>query len=551
MQVIRHDYYAQRAQSTQLKQYEIIADRGTISMQDGDSTIPLVLNQKLYTVYADPTLVKKPDEVALKIAADLKLSEQEVRSKITRADTRYVILAKKVSAEDKDALLKHKLAGIGAQEQTYRVYPQGEMAAQVLGFVNDNGEGVYGIEQAFNNNFSGENGELRAVTDVKGVPLAANKNNVLREAKSGTDISLTLDVGMQKQVERIVKAHTESSRAESASAMIMDANTGAIKAMANYPSYDPAKYSEVENAELFNNPAVSKPIEVGSIMKTLTVAAGIDSGAVTENTSYADPGVYEIDEAKITNVGNGNGAATRNLYDLLSRSLNTGATYVLMQMGGGEVNKKARDTWYGYMTDKFRLGAETGIEQGFEAEGYIPSPENTGSGINITYANTSFGQAMTATPIQMSAAFAAAINGGTYYKPHLVQSTTDYQGKTTATEPQVVASNVVRSDVSASLQKMLVYSVQNHAFRPQFDQNRYSVGGKTGTAEIALPGGGYSTTEFNGTYLGFVGGNSPQYVVCVFMIKPKIAGYAGSAAAQPMFGDIAHMLINNSYVQPK
>lgn len=553
MQVIRYDYYQNRALATQLKQYEIPAERGIIKAQNGDSTVALVLNQTLYTIYVDPTLVKAKDvqTVATNVATDLGVDRAKVLERITEKDTRYAIIAKKVAADKKELVLKHKYAGIGAQEQSYRTYPQGTMAAQLLGIVDDSGTGRYGLEQATNKELTGKAGQLKAVTDIKGVPLAANRDNILIAPTAGQDITLTVDIGMQKQLETILAGRATSYKSPLASAVIMDAETGAVKAMANYPSYDPGNSGAVEDSTLFNNAAVSHPIEVGSIMKTLTVAAGLDSGAVKENVSYYDPASYTVDEFKITNIEEDGGPGTKNLYDLLNLSLNTGATWLLMQMGGGEINEKARNTWHTYLSDHFRLGKETGIEQGYEDPGVVPSPKENNAGIDLTYANTAFGQAMTATPLQMAAAFSSVVNGGTYYQPHLIAATTDSKGKTTNIEPKVLAKNVVKPEVGTALSKMLQYAVDNHYFAKKFDQSRYMVGGKTGTAEVALPTGGYSKNEFNGTYLGFVGGSKPKYVICVFVTKPKVPGYAGSGAAQPIFGDLAHMLINGSYVTPK
>ncbi|HYH36526.1 MAG TPA: penicillin-binding transpeptidase domain-containing protein, partial [Candidatus Saccharimonadales bacterium] len=360
-----------------------------------------------------------------------------------------------------------------------------------------------------------------------------------------------IDLAMQQQMETILAKGVKSTKASGASALIMDPYTGAVKAMANVPTYDPSKYFEVENADVFQNRAVSHPIEVGSSMKTLTTAAALDKGVIKANTSYYDPASWVVDGFRITNIEEDGGAGTRNIAQLLNLSLNTGATWELMQMGGGQINSKARETWYDYLTNRYRFGRLTGIEQGYEQAGYIPKPENNGAGINLTYANMSFGQALTATPIQMGAAMSAVLNGGTYYQPYLVDKRENANGKTIVTKPKVLASNVVNPKVSQEMVPLMQYVVQNHTFTPQFDQNEFVVGGKTGTAQIAKPGGGYYEDRFNGTYVGFVGGEKVQYVIVVFVDKPTNGGYAGSAAAQPIFGSLAHMLINDSYVTPK
>jgi stage V sporulation protein D (sporulation-specific penicillin-binding protein) len=407
------------------------------------------------------------------------------------------------------------------------------------------------LEQALDPKLKGTPGELKAITDASGVPLAASKDNLRTAPKDGQKVVLTLDLAMQQQLESILADGVKKTRAEAASALIMDPYTGAVKAMANVPTFDPAQYFKVEDGAVFQNNAVSHPIEVGSTMKTLTTAAALDQKVINPNTSYYDPASWVVDGFRITNIEEDGGAGTRNLYQLLNLSLNTGATWELMQMGGGQINTKARESWHDYLVNHYRFGRATGIEQGYEADGIVPEPKDNGAGINLTYANTSFGQAMTATPIQMGSALSAVVNGGTYYQPHLVDKTEDAGGNVYRVKPKVVKRGAVSSATSQALIPMMQYVVENHSFSPQFDQKQFVVGGKTGTAQIAKPGGGYYDDKFNGTYIGFVGGAKPQYVIVVFMIKPKIGGYAGSAAAQPVFGSLAHMLINNSYVSPR
>jgi cell division protein FtsI/penicillin-binding protein 2 len=553
VQVIRYEHYRASALSDQLKQYEIPAPRGTIYAYDGDKQVPIVLNQKLYTVYADPTYIKDPAKVAGSLAGVMGGKAADYEEKMRDKSLRYVILAKKVTKEQKEKLLSFKYPGLGAQEQAYRTYPQGSLAAQLLGFVSEDGKGKYGVEQALEGNLLGTPGELKAITDVQGVPLAASGSNVQSAPVPGKDLTLTLDIGIQKQVERLLEKGVKADKAVSGSAVVMDVRNGAIKAMANYPSYDPAKYFEVENGELFNNDAVSHPIEVGSIMKSLTTAAALNQGVVKPNTTYFDPAHYIVDEFRITNIEEDGGPGTRSIAQILDLSLNTGAVWELMQMGGGQLNERGRNVWYDYMANRFMFGKPTGVEQGYEAGGFVPEPADNGAAINLTYANTSFGQAMTATTVQVAAAMSAVLNGGTYYKPQLVAATTGTDGKTEQHKPEIVKDGVVSGETSKAMVPLLQYVVDNHNIRPAFDQSRYVVGGKTGTAQIAKPDGGYYENEFNGTYLGFVGGEQPDYVIAVFINKPQVGRgqYAGTAAAQPVFADIGHMLINNGHVMPK
>jgi cell division protein FtsI/penicillin-binding protein 2 len=551
LQIIRYGHYKNAALSDQLKQYDIPATRGTILAYQGDTPVPIVLNQKLYTLYADPAYTKDATKESADVARIIGGNAADYAKSMQVKGSRYEILARKVTEDQNKKILALKYPGLGTTEQDYRTYPQGSLAAQLLGFVNDDGKGVYGIEQAMNQELKGTDGELKAITDVRGVPLAASPGNIEKPAEAGKNLALTLDIPMQKQLETVLQADVQKAKAEGGSALIMDVGSGAVKAMANFPTYDPAHYSDVSDASVFTNGAVAHAIEVGSVMKPLTTSAALDSHSIRADQTYNDPAKYKVDGFTITNIEEDGPAGVRSIRDILNLSLNTGATWELMQMGGGTINQKARTTWNDYMTNHYLFGQETGIEQGYESSGYVPNPKDNGAGINLTYANTTFGQAMTATPVQMAAALAAVLNGGTYYQPHLIDGAVDGQGNVQHNKPKVLKTNVVSPSVTQSLIPMMQYTVDHHYIVPPFDQSKYVVGGKTGTAQIAKPGGGYYDDQFNGTYTGFVGGAKPQYVIVAFVYKPHNGGYAGTAAAQPVFADLAHMLINDSYVSAK
>lgn len=548
LQVIRHDYYQGAALRGQLKQYEIPAERGVIEAMNGDTTVPIVLNEIRYTLFADPLFIEDAEKSAVKIESIIGGSASEYEEKMQTPDTRYAILAKKLDKNQKKKIEDMELKGIGVREASYRTYPQGTLASQVLGFVNDEGEGKYGLEEALDNELSGSPGYLKAITDARGIPLAANRENMIDEPERGKRVVLTIDIGMQQQLEEVLKDGLKRAKSDSGSAVIMEVHTGAVKGMANYPTYNPSEFSKVEDGEVFNNAAVSAPLEVGSIMKPLTAAAALDMGAVHKHSSYYDPGYYRIGDATVRNVEEVGGAGHKTVQDILRQSLNTGATWLLMQMGGGEINEKARGRWHDYMVNHYGFGAATGIEQGYEAPGSIPDPQE-GYGLNIQYANTAFGQGMTATPLQMAAALSSVINGGTYYQPHLIAKTIDNDGREFIKEPKAVREDVVKPEVGAIIREFMEHTVEVNyrgAYRPA-----YNVGGKTGTAQIADPDGGYYDHKFNGTFLGFVGGNEAQYVIVVRVNDPGIGGYAGSQAAAPIFTDISNMLIDNFGVAPK
>ena len=552
LQVIRHDHYQKAALSSQLKEYEIPPERGVIEAHSGSETVPIVLNQKLYTLYADPVYVKDARQAGDGLARAVGGNAAEYEKLLKLEDTRYVVLAKKLSKEQSEAVNKLELKGVGTREVPYRTYPQGALAAQMLGFVNDEGEGKYGIEQALDQTLRGTPGQLKAITDASGVPLAANEDNVNIEPKAGERVVLTMDVRMQQQLEDALKHGLKRAQSESGSAVIMDAQTGAIRAMANYPSFNPADFAKVTDGSVFSNAAVAEPLEIGSIMKPLTAAAALDLGVIHKDQTYYDPAQYTIDNATVRNIEEDGGAGTRSIRDILQLSLNTGATWLLMQMGGGQINQQARERWYDYMTKHYQLGKPTGVEQGYEAPGVIPDP-NDGFGLNIRYANASFGQGMTATPLQMAGALASVVNGGTYYQPHLVEKTINSEGKEHSDYPKKVRENVVSREVGRTISDMMQYTLEKnrHIYGITQDFSKYRVGGKTGTAEVARPEGGYYENIFNGMFMGFVGGDQAEYVIVVRVNKPKIPGYAGSTAAAPLFIDLATMLIHNFGVSPR
>ncbi len=551
LQVIRHDYYRKLALSSQLKQYEIPADRGVIAAHDGDNVVPIVLNQKLYTLFADPKFIKDPWKVAHKLADTIGGNPADYEKQM-KLETRYAILAKKLSKEQHSKIDALDIKGVGTREASYRTYPEGQLASQLLGFVNEDGVGKYGIEQALNPQLKGVPGELKAITDARGIPLVANKDNIVKAAQSGKRTVLSIDISIQKQLEDILKAGLEHAQSKSGDAVILDPNTGAIVAMASYPTYNPADFSKVSDASAFTSGAVASPLEVGSSMKPLTAAAALDLGAVSKDQSYYDPSSYVIDDFRITNIEEDGGAGTRSVTDIIQYSLNTGATWLLMQMGGGQINPKARTVWHDYMTNHFQFGKQTGVEQGYESGGTVPDP-NKGFGLNLQFANTTFGQGVAITPLQMAAAYASILNGGTYYQPHLVDGYIDASGSLVKKPKVVVKNGVVKPEASTAVRDMLVQSiVRNHTVigMPQIPAG-YMIGGKSGTAQIANPNGGYYLDKFNGTFVGMVGGDKPQYIIATRVNEPKIPGYAGAKAAGPIFVGLTNMLINNGDVVPK
>lgn len=557
VQVIRYGYYKDAALSDQLKQYEIPATRGIIEAHDGNTVVPIVLNQELFTLYADPSLVKDVDTAAAKLAEITNGHASTYAEQMRTEGTRYVVLARKLTSEQSKRILALKIPGVGTQGQDYRTYPQGGLAAQLLGFVGSDGTGQYGLEQDLNKQLRGTPGQVKAVTDVNGVPLPATQGNIQTAPVNGDNIVTTLDLSMQSQMEHILADQYQKTHSKGISAVILDANTGQVKAMANYPTYDPGNYQNVDDPAVFQNGVVANAIEPGSIMKVLTTASALNQGVIQPDSTFYDPAHWLVDGFNITDIEEDGGAREQSIASTLALSLNTGATWMLMQMsqpGGTTINQKGIDAWHDYMVNHYRFGQYTNIEQGYESAGVVPTDDPNAPARGLKFANTTFGQGVQLTALQMAAAVSSVVNGGTYYQPTLIDRIIHPDGSTTVNKPKVLDANVVKPSTSSALLPLMENVVTTYAgegFYYMHFPSDYIVGGKTGTAQIASPKGGYYADRFNGTYTGFVGGDKPQYVIVVYNIEPHVIGYAGSHGGQPVFADLAHMLINDSFVIPK
>jgi len=546
VQIIRHDHYQAQALAEHIKKFEINAPRGLIYMQDGNNTVPVVLNEQRYTIYADPKYVSDPNDTADKLIGLIGGDKVSLKKKLS-SGSRYVVLAKKMTKDQAGRIDALALKGVGKKETTVRAYPQGSLASQLLGFVNDDGVGQYGIEGYLNSQLTGKTGLEKAITDVRGVPLAINNDNILRQAEPGKDITLTIDIGIQKIVEDVLKTGVDRTKSIKGSAIVMEASSGAIKAMANYPTYDPSQYDKVSDQSIFTNATVSMPWEPGSVMKPLLFGAAFTEGTANPDTSYYDPGYVQIDDRRITNSLNW-GAQTMTLHDVINKSLNTGAVFVLKTLGGGEVNEKARITWYNYLSDRYQFGKKTGIEQSGEANGILSGP-NEGYGLNVRYANMAFGQGVTVTPIQLAAAYGSILNGGNYYKPTLV-ATADKDGKIQPFTPKPLANNVISATASAQVKALLQKSLEIN--NKAAVRAGYNLGAKSGTAQEADSKGNYKSGayNYNGAYIGFLGGDNVQYIVMVRLDEPKTSGFASGEAAK-VWAEITNKLIDNLAIKPK
>lgn len=544
LQIVDHRHYLALARASQSHKYEVLPTRGQIYALDGSQTSPLVLNQSLNTLYADPKFITNKDSTALALATAAGGSASNYK-KLLSTDSEYVVLAKKLSKDLSDKVAALHLAGVGLKAENYRLYPEGALASQLLGFVNADGQGQYGVEGYFDTQLAGKPGLLDATTDINGIPIAT-ANNYLKPPVNGDSYVLTIDRNIQAQVEKYLAVGVQAVGAPSGSAIVMDPTTGAIKAMANYPTYDPSNFSTVKDYSVFANSVVSNAFEPGSGFKTFTMAAGLDSGKVTPTTTYNDTGSVVINGYTVKNSEN-RVYGSETMGDVIQRSLNTGVIFVLRSMGA-DVNKitpTSKQAFYSYLTGHFNFGIKTGVEQAGESAGRVNAP----SASDVNYANMSFGQGLTVTMVQMVQGYAVVANGGTLYQPYLVQQVIHPDGSTTTTKPKVLKSHVISAQTAAQTTTML-QGVVDRGTGQATKVPGYKIAGKTGTAQVArADGNGYDPTKNIGSFTGFGPVGNPKFVMMVRINEPKVQGFAESTTV-PVFGQITTWLLRYLAVPP-
>jgi cell division protein FtsI/penicillin-binding protein 2 len=547
LMILQHSFYTALAAGTQEVYNQLFPTRGEVFIQDSRTgeEYPLAINRDYFIVFADTREIKD-DATAEKVAEKLtEVFSYTDEKKLAlyyqlnqRADA-YVPIELKIDEETMDKIKELDLTGIYLRRQSHRYYPEGSLAASVIGFLGktDDGSdtGHYGIEGYWQQELAGSGGFFEGLKSASGfwLPLAGRS---LKSAVDGADLFLTIDRTLQFMACEKLKKAQEEYGATSAALIILDPATGAIRAMCSEPDFDPNSYNKVDSVEVYNNTAIFTPYEPGSIFKPIVMAAAINEGLVGPESTFFDSGSQ--DGLCITPIKNAmeKSYGRQTMTGVLENSINTGMVEAVKKLG----KKKLIE----YL-EKFGFGLATGIELQTETGGSLATlSERQGDQIDCYGATASFGQGITVNPLQMISAFAAIANGGKLMRPYLVEEIRYSDGRHEKIKPKEIRE-VLQKKTALLIGGMLTSVVDNGQGK-NARVDGYYVAGKTGTAQI--PGRGGYTDETNHSFIGFAPADNPKFVMLVKFEKPKRAWADGTAA--PLFADIAKFALQYYQVPP-
>lgn len=490
-------------------------ERGVIYDRNGAI---LAVDRWDYRVAVSPSILSDPEDLADSLAPILQIRRSELLYDM-ESPYMYVVLAPRVSSEVADAIRELEYADeIQLDPLPRRYYPQDRLMCHVLGFVNFDNVGSAGVEGEYQKDLAGEMASAR-------VPISPLREQASVIAREGSDIVLTIDRSVQYVVEKHLKAALAEHGAESGSIIVMDPRTGALLAMAAEPCYSPNEFYDLGEGEDFN-PLVSAVYEPGSVMKLITMAAALDSGAVTPTTTYNDTGAIEVGGHVSYNWDRGAHGVV-DMTTLLARSLNVGAATIATWMGP--------TTFYDYF-QRFGFGHPTNIDIANEAEGLMPLPGDE-LWQESFIATNAYGQALAVTSVQMISAVSALANHGKLMQPYIVSEVHDEFG-VRRHEPTPVGQ-IISETTAAQMTAMATVAVQQEVQEALVQG--YTVAGKTGTAQIA-EAFGYHPTDVIGSFVGWLPADDPEIIIYVKLDRPQSAPW-GSMTAAPVFSKLAEELV--------
>lgn len=510
---VRGGALRQAAHTQQVQEVTVPAPRGTITDTHGTD---LAVSEPASDIAANPHLIRAPQRVADRLAPILGLSAGQLLRDLTKPDTGFVYLVRQLPADRAARVDKLKLAGISSIPSSRRVYPQGWLASQLLGTVGIDGEGLSGLEYADDRLLRGHDGERRLVNDALGQPISLRD---IRPERPGRNLTLTIDATIQDKVEEVLQGVGSMYSPRGATAVVMNPDTGAILALANWPRVDA---NDVAGAPPYAraNRTVMSAYEPGSTFKAFTVAGALSEGLVTPQTSFTLAPQIQVADRTIHDA-EARGTETLTTAQILAQSSNVGAITIGLKLGKVEFNRWVR---------RFGFGRPTGVDLAGEAGGIVPRvSQYSGSSMG----NLPIGQGLAVTPMQMATAYAAIANGGILRTAHIVRSV---DGRPTRL-PR--GHRVISAGTASALRTMLEGVLAAGGTASEVSIPGYKLAGKTGTANKPDPAtGGYSDTKYVASFVGFAPADHPKLLVAVMVDEPKGQIYGGTVAA-PAFQKIA------------
>lgn len=526
LQVVRHDEFVKRAKRQQERTVELAPRRGTIVDRDGR---PLAVTTTVESVFAIPSDIDDPAGVARALAPLVKQPASELRKKLSDAEREFVWIARRVDAETARAVKARSLPGVRLLKESARRYPEGPLGAAVVGYVGTDSQGLGGLEYTWDREVKGRPARVTVLRDAaqrsyairRGAPGGAGRRAT--DEVEGASLRLTLHAGLQHVAERELAAVRADTNARSASAVVLDPETGEVLVMASVPTFDPNRWSDA-SAEARRCRPIADAYEPGSTFKVITAAAAIEAGTIgPEDVIDCGGGTLTIGRTTIREHGRAAWGALP-LVDVLAHSSNVGAAHIGLGLGKSGFHRAVR---------AFGFGQKTGVDLDGENGGLLRDP-STWSALSLP--TISFGQEIGVNALQLARAFAAIANGGVLPAPYLVAEVARAGEPAEARRP-APGTRVLSERTAAAMRRLLVKVVEEGTGRKAAVPG-FTVAGKTGTAQKAIPGAGYSRDRYVASFFGFLPADRPRVVVGVLVDEPRGRTYGGDVAA-PVFAAIA------------
>jgi len=501
LQIIKGEFYKTLYQGFNNFVYSS-EERGEIFFKNGE---PLAINKTFFYLLASPEDIKNKEDVVKHLSKILNIEKEKISDKL-KSSSLGIIIKHKLSDEEVENIKKLNIKGLYLKKEVLRYYPQKTLASKIIGFVDSDGKGRYGLEEYYEN-------------------ILSKKN------EKGGDLILTIDYNLQRQAEKILEKANKDYAILSGQIIIINPQTGEILAMADYPNFDPNEYEKyAENLNIFMNGATEKLFEPGSVLKSITMASALNEGRITPETTYFDPGKIRIGNHTIYNFAHHQYGGPITMTTVLEKSINTGAVFAKDKLGNSDFLK--------YL-ERFGLFEKTGIDldEVYSANNELKKQRE------INLATAAFGQGIEMTPIQLVRAYSALTNQRSLPKLYVVKKIVE-EGKTTIIEPEF-SEPIISSDTVNKLAGMLINVVEN-GYAKATKIKGYYIAGKTGTAQVPDKGG-YSEKTIQ-SFVGFFPAFNPQFLILIKLDNPNVK--TAEYCAVPLFGKLAEYIIHFYKIPP-